>query len=331
MKGHKVFRRNGRILGIFFRNAPLYSALSLLGGALSAVCQVVSNTLLVQFLYDALQAGAGFTGIGWALGGVLGLLTLKGGLNCFVEECMAPKAINRVRRGMQTQLFERAQSVGLMAYDDPEYYDRLVFAMEQADGRAVEIFSDLRRMVEMGVCYLGLLGVIFTLDAGAFLPALGCFAVSYISGRRRADMEFKREQQGLFPRRAMGYFPECMIRRGCAQEMRMSGMGTVLNEGHDQAARTLQGVNGRWGGKLFRTAVLGTLLGDGLFLDFGLYGYLAYLFLSGGLDSVGAMMGLAFAAENTIWRTEELIRLVPRFSGHALFVAQYEEFLGLER
>ena len=43
------------------------------------------------------------------------------------------------------------------------------------------------------------------------------------------------------------------------------------------------------------------------------------------------MMGLAFAAENTIWRTEELIRLVPRFSGHALFVAQYEEFLGLER
>lgn len=120
----------------------------------------------------------------------------------------------------------------------------------------MEIFSDLRRMVEMGVCYLGLLGVIFTLDAGAFLPALGCFAVSYISGRRRADMEFKREQQGLFPRRAMGYFPECMIRRGCAQEMRTSGMGTVLNEGHDQAARTLQGVNGRWGGKLFRTAVL---------------------------------------------------------------------------
>ena len=157
MKGHKVFRRNGRILGIFFRNAPLYSALSLLGGALSAVCQVVSNTLLVQFLYDALQAGAGFTGIGWALGGVLGLLSLKCGLNCFVEECMAPKAINRVRRSMQTQLFERAQSVGLMAYDDPEYYDRLVFAMEQADGRAVEIFSDLRRMVEMGVCYLGLL------------------------------------------------------------------------------------------------------------------------------------------------------------------------------
>ena len=65
---------------------------------------------------------------------------------------------------MHEELFVKARSLDLSCFDDPEFYNDFVWAMDQSDKRAVEVLEDTGKLINRIVASTTLVGLLLTVD-----------------------------------------------------------------------------------------------------------------------------------------------------------------------
>lgn len=323
----KRFRNIVKMIAYVFRCAPLFVILSFIAAGLTAAEGVVCNALLLNFLYNALAQRLSlfyiFTGL--ALVGLL--LLIRCLLSSYLEEIVRPRSQIILKTKMQPQLCTRATQIDLYRYDNPEYYDSLFFAVEEADTRAMACFDTLVQLFSCLLMLVGYTGVMLALDPFVLIPAGLFFAVSSWLNFRRAELGFARTAAMKPEERRSDYANRVFYLPDYAKELRLTGISEVISGIFQRAVTNLQRIVRSYGKKLTRIDVLDEVLCQAVLLNGGLYAYLAYALMVAGTIQVGGMMALAMSAENIIWRANDVIALIPKFSEHALYAEAFLHFL----
>ena len=65
---------------------------------------------------------------------------------------------------MHEELFKKARTLDLACFDDPEFYNDFVWAMDESDKRAVEVMEDSGKLINRIVASFTLLSLLLTVD-----------------------------------------------------------------------------------------------------------------------------------------------------------------------
>ena len=98
----------------------------------------------------------------------------------FWHRAIKPNLHHKLNQGIHTELFRKTREIDVACYDDPEFYNDFVWAMDEASSRAIKILEDLTRMVARLMSLITILGTLAAANLDAVIIIV-CCAVGVIN------------------------------------------------------------------------------------------------------------------------------------------------------
>jgi ATP-binding cassette, subfamily B, bacterial len=234
-------------------------------------------------------------------------------------ELVGRKAIDRV--------IDVSTRVDLLAFESPEFYDRLQRARVQGQFRALQTVNGLLGMVGAAVAAVGIVAALATLQP-LLLPfiLLGYVPLWIVATLNTRDLyEFSR---GMTPRdRQRDYIQHILMGRNAAKEVRAFNLASFLrgryDRLYDERIEELRKLARRRTGR----SLIGSLISSGITV--ATIGMLSWLYVSGrmGLAAAGAAVFGLYQLAN---RLRNLHFSATSLYEATLFIRDYSSFLTLE-
>ncbi len=330
MKLRRIISNNWFILRIFAKNAPTYFYMTALSNVLVVGSEVITNSLMAKFMYDALSQRKPLGDIFAVIGAVAALLTVRHFVRAYTEESLREKAKAAVYGKLQGELFAKASTLDLSCYDDPKFYDGFVWAMSSAEEKALAVFQTANRFMAYVLAFCGYGGVMLALDPFVFIPAALFFLMTFALNMRRVKINFAKESELKPEIRKRDYATRVFYLKDFAKELRTTQIGGIILHNFRESVSRIKAIAVKHGKRLALISVIDEVLGEAIILNAGVYAYLGYRLLVTKTITIGSLMSLAFATENLIWRMNQLISFVPEFTEHALYIEKLRGFLDYE-
>lgn len=326
--GVRMLKADFRVLGKVWHFQPAYILLLLLHALLWAFI----NALAVYFrsaLFTVLEQDKPF----WnAAVYILALAVFY--VVIFIPDfiynlALMPIVERKMRFKMHRELYQKAQSLDIACYDDPDFYNQFVWAMRESDTRAVQVLQAMGEVVNHFLSSTAIVGLLFSINVWIGLIILvinlvGSFVVDSIGNRIwiKSDME----RNPLWRRQE--YIDRVFYLPDYAKEMRSGQTADMMEKDIQETTSALIKISRRVGKQAL-------LLYGGLYNVSQQIGYYATLLimiaeLSAGrvlLGDFAAAMSALWILEDTIQSLSDGLAALPK---HALYLDKYFAFLDHE-
>ena len=114
---------------------------------LNVVLDVYINVSLIRIVVDAITSGMSFVYIVTYICVFSGILVVELLLESVHNEYINPKAKRKIYREIHTIIFSKIRTVDLKNYDDAEFYNDYIWALERADTEIINSFENVMKLV----------------------------------------------------------------------------------------------------------------------------------------------------------------------------------------
>jgi ATP-binding cassette subfamily B protein len=105
--------------------------------------------------------------------------------NSWVNSSSSAKAQPKISKGIQDELLKKSLTLDFACYDDAEYYDKYVRAMQEAESRAIEVLDSLVEILSSIVALLMIVSLIIALNPIVILICVAVTWDKYIFERKK--------------------------------------------------------------------------------------------------------------------------------------------------
>ena len=176
----RVIKNNLVIFGKVCKYAPDLVILAFLE---EGVLQGIHNSIYAVFtlhLFNSLDLGEPFKKIAVIIGLMVIWYAIFFIIDRFWHRAIKPNLHHKLNQGIHTELFRKTREIDVACYDDPEFYNDFVWAMDEASSRAIKILEDLTRMVARLMSLITILGTLAAANLDAVIIIV-CCAVGVIN------------------------------------------------------------------------------------------------------------------------------------------------------
>lgn len=226
---------------------------------------------------------------------------------------------------LQTELFEKAIGLDVSCYDDPEFYNDFVWAMDNAGGEATGLLDDFAALIRTLITSGTLFGLLITIDPIIAAVIMVSSVISVISFHIGNRLSFEQEKEMNPLWRTRRYINRIFYLPDYAKEVRSGKISEVLIDKMNENTGKIVEMRRKYGKKYF---VIYDLLG-GVLGNITNMGVVVYMFIK---LLNGEVLAGAFAASvgviwNLRWNISSFIEGVMKFPKHSLFLEKYYGFL----
>ena len=136
----------------------------------------------------------------------------------------------RVSNNIQLQILEKANTLDLSFFENPEFYDRLRHAADESTYKPVSMISDTFGLGRTFITLLSMLFLLFQLSWWLAIVALLIPIPSFIASSRYGWMGFQRMRRQSPERRQMQYFTRIMTIDDYNKEIKLFNLGNFFIE-----------------------------------------------------------------------------------------------------
>ncbi|MBQ3507218.1 MAG: hypothetical protein IJA91_01605, partial [Clostridia bacterium] len=142
----RVLQNNLFMLGLIRKAAPSYIVVDVVLDLLWSVIEFFSGSFLLKVVVDHLGEGGDPATLAWFIGGMFVIhITVFFAQQAFWQ-IYAPISQRRLSMAIRTALYTQMRAVELSCYENPEYYEKYVKAMNEAENRAFNVLWSLERL-----------------------------------------------------------------------------------------------------------------------------------------------------------------------------------------
>ncbi len=235
------------------------------------------------------------------------------------------KSTVRIRYGLNMKLFNKAQSVDVSCFENPEFYNTYTKAATEASDRAVSVIQNCSETVGsiISSMYVIITMALITPWSLVFI-ALPLFANLYM-GKRLAKLSFKENEETTKFRRRVDYVDRIIYFRKYAGELRLTNIYSVLEGMFKKSTDDIVDVKMKYA---FKYAVMNITKSVLMFLlgYEGMWLCAAVLALNGTI-SISQAIVLINAITSVSWMLNNLERATTETSKNAFFIENLKTFL----
>ena len=324
----RVLQNNLYMLGMIRKAAPAYIVLEILLDLLWSVIEFFSGSFLLKVVVDHLGEGGDPATLAWFIGGMFVIhVTVFFAQQAFWQ-IYAPISQRKLSMAIKKALYTQMRSVELSCYENPEYYEKYVKAMNEAEGRAFNVLWSLERLFGQVFSLIANGLLLWSIDPILILFALIPFAVGFIR-KKRNKISFKESNEIQKLAWRANYIQRGFYLRDYAKEMRLTGMSEKLLSDLDETTLEIERIKRKYG---IRVAALEytcrishevvTILGACL--------YAVYATLVQGTVGVGDCIVVLNSVGSVSGYLQGLVTNLVSFHEHALYIENLRSFLEYE-
>lgn len=230
MKDKKVnsFKNYVYMLRFIFKHTPFMVFGYLFFDVLANLPWTLSNVVLLKYIIDVAVEGEGLYRVAVALVLFVAFVVITNLCTTLFYEVSLPKQREKLYFAIYKTIYEKAAKMDYEAYDNPEYYNDLVLAMNSMNERANAVLSNTQDILTnvIGVFTIG--AVIVTIDPVCLIFVAVCVAIMTPIGRLIAKVNVERTEAMTPYDRKNLYFSRVFYLQDYAKELRLSGAGKMI-------------------------------------------------------------------------------------------------------
>ncbi len=224
----KAFNNYIYMLRFIFKHTPFMGFGYLFFDVLANLPWTLSNVVLLKYIIDVAVEGTNLYRVVIALALFVGFVVITNLCTTMFYEVSMPKQKQKLYFAIYKTIYEKAAKMDYEAYDNPEYYNDLVLAMNSMNERAYDVLSNTQDILSNIVSVLTIGAVIVSIDPVCLIFVVVCVAIMTPIGRLIAKVNVERaEVMTPFDRKNL-YFSRVFYLQDYAKELRLSGAGKMI-------------------------------------------------------------------------------------------------------
>ncbi len=326
-KPGQILRNNWRMIRAVARYIPQYPFLMVMEGLIWGALNSASALFTIRLFNQLDDPEITFVGIALTIG-VMALFYLIAYIfDAWYWQYYNTTLFQKLQYNMQREMYEKALSVDLACYDDPEFYNDYVFAMDQARNKAWEVTENIGKIINRLIATAAVLGAMATVSPAVALLLTVYAALSFVMRNLSNKLNYKKTVEQKPLHRKNSYVNRQFHLADSAKEMRVSRVSINLNALYDGGVDEIVSSDIRYGKKLIWIDMAWSVLEVG-----GLMGILSLslLELMNGNIQLGGFAAAVTALWNVSWTLSNLIERFQKFPEQSLYIEKYLKFLSWE-
>ena len=326
----RILHNNLVLFGKVCRYAP-----DLVLGAFfeEGVLQGIHNSIYAVFtlyLFNSLDLGESLG----TVAKIIGLMALWYAVFFIIDRSwhrvLKPNLHHKLNRAIHTELFRKTREIDVACYDDPEFYNDFVWAMDEASSRSIKILEDLTRLVARLISLITILGTLIAAKLDAVIIVIVCSigVISCIVNHFGNKTSYAQEKERKPLSRKQNYINRVYHLPDYAKELRISRADELLLREADENSEKKVKVAKKYGIRYFFIyGIFYNVLMEAVSL--GIIFYMFTRLLDGAM-----LVGVFAASTGLIWRVRwnisDFVERLAKFPEHSLFLEKYYGFLSYE-
>ena len=322
-----LLRNNIFLFRLACKYAPLYVVFTVVDGVVWGINNSI-ELYYTKILFDMIGNGTPFLK-------VLNLIIFMAVYNLLLfayhywyMKYKMPMIQKDLQYRLHTELFEKARSLDLSCYDDPEFYNDFIWSINESDTRVQKQLDDLGKLINRTVASVLVTGLIVTIHPILAAIILFFTVLRIVFQMWKAKEDYKRAQDFVPLDRKTDYINRMFRLADCAKEIRLTRVSENLLHEHEKAIEEKKALVLKYAPKRYwlSVATWGMMsLGDGVVILF-----LLYELLVTGSIALGDFAAGVTAIWQLSWLLRDLMDRLVKSKEHALFVDKMKTFLSYQ-
>lgn len=319
-----ILGNNLFMLGKIIRYIPGYFILRTLHALMCGLLDY-AGTLFTFHLLNEVSDGGSFLRAVSIIGLMAALKLLLYIFDMWFRELCDPMQKKLFHLRMHKELFEKSLNLDLACFDDPEFYNDFVWAMNESDTRAIAVMDSTANMIHQVIVTSGVFSLLFSVEPLVAITLLLSSIVTMVCSILGNKESFKHSKEANPLWRKKDYVNRVFHLADYSKEIRISNASDLLIKEYDKNTKEIIKTDIKYGKRYFLFYGVGwEALGNLTF-------FVILLYMVFGLKNGTTDVGTFAAAANVIWKIRwELVNLsesITQFVQHSLFIEKYREFL----
>ena len=315
-------------LKLLYKCSPLLVIGELIWGILLILPMELVSVLGVKYIIDIVSSGDRVYRVFWIVGAIAGIIVFSKLAAWLFREFYWNAEREKVYYRLNKSLYEKAKSLDLADYDNPDFYNNFILAIESSSDNIQNLLGLVRNYFGSLVSLVTISGVLLTIDPLCLLIILAVIVIFMPLSRTIGRLQMNRRIDNNKFHRRSDYFQRIFYLQDYAKEVRMNNIRPLLIERYNDSADDVIDNQKKYWGKisdLYCVQEIGVQL-FGFMLVLPLYlGYLVMVkkSISAG-DFVATFNGAYTIAQSinflTVWA-------LAQFEERGMMIEKYREFL----
>jgi ATP-binding cassette subfamily B protein len=315
-----------------FRYAAKYTNFiwwSIVDGFIWAIYRSFTTVVFIKYLFDMIEKEKPF-------GQILPIIAAMGIYMMLIYvfhevlyNYVKPKTQQRLHEKMHTELFEKAMSLDLSCYDNPEFYNEYVWMLNQFESEVIEVADDVSKFINRILSSAIVIALIAAIDISAVCAIVFAVAVSVALKYARTKLYFNKQADLKPSERKSDYVGRVFYLSEYAQEIRMSKVADILNADFETAIDEQIKINKSYGKKLFFAGIIRDFA-TSILINAGIITLLAYKIMVEQSISLGDFAASIGGTWTLFWQLNNLLDYFTKLKGHSLYAERLRKFLSNE-
>lgn len=319
----KIIKNNFIMVKKIFRHSPMLVVLMVANGVVGGICNSIGVIFTAQ-VFEALGRGAEFSEfIPIFILGASGIIGswLYSRLNYLY---FRPWMQNKLHYGMHEEIFNKSMEADLSCFDDPEFYNDFVWAMDESDGRATQVLEKISYFITYIISLVTTFTLIFTVSPIIVVISFVRSIVMFFFQKYSNKLHLAHNTETKPYVRKENYINRVFHLGEYAKELRTSRLSENLINDYEESADTRLKINLRYNKKYNLTSMV-YYLSDFLpsaisisIVTIGLY--------NGSIDLAGFSIVM-----NYMWRIMYMFQNfsyhLNEFENNSLYIDKYMKFM----
>ncbi len=329
MKFKEALKTNFSMIGYVVRYTPGYFFLMIFNRILQAVLGSIAPVYFVKYVFDRLETGGPYTDIlnaVFIMAALTVAIVLFDNLFYWMYESWI---VGRLHEKMQRKLFEKARTLDLSCYDDPEFYNDFVWASGEANDRALNITKTWMNFFQHLISGIGVFALLLSMDVMVIVVLVCAMVISTLVNRTWMKIGYEQQQESQPISRKTWYASRVFYMSEYAKEMRLSGLDELMKRHFDEAVDANLAVTRKYAPRNFLLGLI-VSVSNNFLLNAGVTMIMAYrLFVSHTitLGDFSASLTAAWALYNAIFSISHHFLTIKK---QGLYAEKFHAFLAFE-
>lgn len=221
---------------ILFKISPLLVIGEAVWGVMLRLPTRLISVLGVKYVIDNANAENGGRKIFFAII-IIAFILLASELLCWLfREFFWNVEKEKVNRGLSMLLYNKAKDLDLEAYDNPDFYNNFILAIESSSGNLNNMLFLIREFMGEIVSLITVCSIILTIDPICLLIVGVTVIVFTPISRKIGSIQLERRVENNRLHRRADYFARVFYLQDYAKEVRMNGIRPLLVKRYNEAA-----------------------------------------------------------------------------------------------
>ena len=251
----RIVSNNLFMLRMVHRSVPGLLACEIIFAVLEAVTSFLTYTYMLRYALNGIAEGKSFSSIAVFVLVCLATQLVLNWIQAFFYRKIYPVRICKLTNDIRKVVYEKAAQVELGCYENPEYYDTFVKAIDECTSRAQTVMNSIVDIVYVITNFSANFGLLLAIDPMllifSLLPLM-CIPITAVANK----IAYERKMEMTAANRRKEYTRRTFYLSDYAKEMRLSNMPGLMLDRFVDSGKCVIGIIKKYG---FRVATLNYL------------------------------------------------------------------------